>query len=429
MIAKLIVPLYQRLKGIYYFNGFEGVIRKIVNVFDIYLRHWGRRAVKYRQYYDRLDEMVSIIESHKGFVDLLHFPVGWNNVMSQRYKHISIQMAAFSGCLALYGGNWLVDRDLFVYDRSGDGVCVYDATDASIQADVLRALKVSNAQKMIRIQSIDHHTTLNDVRSFLEAGFKVIYEYIDLLTPEIMSNLSEKTLARHAAILADERITVLATSDKLFHNVGLHRDKNYYLSTNGVDPKHWMLPSGIVPPDMLELTMGGRIILGYHGTLANWVDYDLLRLVADDDRFEIVLIGLEHDNSFRKSGLYNHPRVHYLGGRPYSILNHYASCYDVALLPFKKNDLSDTVSPVKIFEYMAAGKPIVATDLFECKKYRSCIIVEDHNVFISRLEEAVARKNDKEYLSTLNMEANENSWQKKAMDILKWVGIDVGDAK
>lgn len=419
----------QRLREIYYYHGFWGMLLRILRGFGVHLQHWGKGILNRAQFHARMDELVSIIETHKGFIDVLHFPVGWNNVMSQRYRHISAQMAAFSGCLALYGGNWRVDKALFVYDTTSDGVCVYDAADAFVQAGVLKALRASDAQKMIRIQSIDRQTSLNDAHLFLETGFKVVYEYIDLLTPEIMRDLSGETLARHTAILEDERITVLATSDKLLQDIGLYREKNYFLNTNGVDPEHWKLPSRIVPRDMLNLVTEGRIILGYHGTLANWIDYELLRLAADDGRFEIVLIGLEHDNSFKASGLNNHPRVHYLGGKPYSILNRYAACYDIALLPFRKNDLTDTVSPVKIFEYMAAGKPVITTDLLECRKYRSCIIAEGREVFITRLEDAMARKNDQDYLLTLRIEADENSWRRKAMDILEWAGIDNSESK
>lgn len=425
----MITDLRQRLRGLCCYQGFYGTVLRILRSFHAHLQHWGERNLKRDQFYARMNELVSIIEAHKGFIDVLHFPVGWNNVMSQRYRHISTQMADFSGCLALYGGNWRVDKALCVYDMTNDGVCVYDAADAFVQAGVLKALRASDAQIMIRIQSIDRQTSLSDVRLFLESGFKVIYEYIDLLTPGIMKNLSEETLVRHTAILRDERITVLATSDQLFYDVGLYRGRNYFLSTNGVDPEHWKLPSRVVPRDMLDLATGGRVILGYHGTLANWIDYDLLRLAADDGRFDIVLIGLEHDNSFKASGLNNHPRVHYLGGKPYSILNQYASCYDIALAPFKKNDLTDTVSPVKIFEYMAAGKPVVATDLLECRKYRSCIIAESREVFITRLEDAMTRKNDRNYMLTLSMEAEENSWRRKAMDILEWAGIDSSDVK
>jgi glycosyltransferase involved in cell wall biosynthesis len=421
--------LIHRLRRLYRSHGFWGILQLVVQGFVARLQNRVRYNINRAQIKVRTEELLSIIENHTGFIDLLHYPIGWNNVMVQRYRHISSQMTTFSGCLALYGGNWRVDKNLFVYQMSSDGVCVYDATNPYVQMGVLKALKASKAQKVIRIQSIDHQTTFDDVISFLDAGFKVVYEYIDLLIPEIMQDLSEEILARHVAMLADERITVLVTSDKLFQDTGLYRDKNFFLSTNGVDPKHWRLSSRIVPPDMLGLVDRGRNILGYHGTLANWIDYELLRRAADDGRFEIVLIGVMHDASFLDSGLHKHPRVHYLGGKPYKILNHYTSCYDVALLPFAKNEIADTVSPVKIFEYMAAGKPIVTTDLLECKKYQSCIITERHEDFISKLEYAIAQKKDEHYLSILNKEADENSWRKKSMDILKWVGIDIKDLK
>lgn len=425
----MINEIRQRLREMYYYHGYLGMLLRIMRGLGAHLQHWVKGNLKRDQFRARMDDLVSIIETHEGFIDVLHFPVGWNNVMSQRYKHISAQMAAFPGGLALYGGNWRVDKALIVYDTTSAGVCVYDAADALVQTGVLKTLRASKTQKLIRIQSIDRQTSLDDMRLFLESGFKVVYEYIDLLTSEITRDLSEEMLRRHAAVLKDERITVLATSDKLLQDVGRYREKNYFLSTNGVDPEHWKLPSRIIPPDMVSVMTAGKIILGYHGTLANWIDYDLLRLAADDGRFEIVLIGLEHDNSFEASGLNSHPRVHYLGGKPYSILNQYVACYDIALLPFVKNDLADTVSPVKIFEYMAAGKPIITTDLLECRKYRSCMIAEEQEAFITRLEDAMAKKNDQDYLLTLSIEADENSWRKKAMDILEWVGIDNGGWK
>lgn len=422
------IVLINRLRKLRQYHGFWGLFQMVIRGFFARLKHLLVSTIKHENIKTRTKELLSIIENHQGFIDVLHFPVGWNNVMFQRYRHISTQMSSFSGCLALYGGNWRVDKNLFAYCISDSGVFIYDATTPSIQRDVLMTLKASNAQKMIRIQSIDNQTTLSDVYAFMNSGFKVVYEYIDLLKPEVIKELSADMLARHDAILLDERITVVVTSDKLFDDVMLRRNKNCFLSTNGVDPRHWRLPSRIVPPDMMNLVEAGRIILGYHGTLAHWIDYDLLQIAADDGRFEIVLIGLMHDNSFRESGLYGHPNVHYLGGKPYEILNHYASCYDVALLPFKRNDLTDTVSPVKIFEYMAAGKPIVATDLLECKKYKSCIITEKHE-FISKLELALDLRNDEDYLSTLGREADENSWRKKTMDILSWVGIEIENFK
>jgi hypothetical protein len=87
--------------------------------------------------------------------------------------------------------------------------------------------------------------------------------------------------------------------------------------------------------------------------------------------------------------------------------------------------MTEAVSPVKIFEYMAAQKPIITTDLHECKKYRSCLIARNNKEFIQLLRRAETLADDPSYLKLLNKEANENSWENKTREVLKMVGIDV----
>ena len=136
-----------------------------------------------------------------------------------------------------------------------------------------------------------------------------------------------------------------------------------------------------------------------------------------------MLIGHEHDDAFEKSGLKSHSRVHFLGSKPYSQLNQYAIHYGVTILPFKKSNLTEAVSPVKIFEYMAALKPIVTTDLRECKKYKSCLTAETNEEFMLQLKRATDLRNDAEYLKVLDTEANENSWEHKTIEILNMTGV------
>ena len=87
----------------------------------------------------------------------------------------------------------------------------------------------------------------------------------------------------------------------------------------------------------------------------------------------------------RTRGILDLPRVHFLGAKPYAELPRYARFYDVAILPFAVNEITESVSPVKIFEYMAAGKPVVTTGLPECRKYRSCLIADTPDDFVKQL--------------------------------------------
>ena len=112
--------------------------------------------------------------------------------------------------------------------------------------------------------------------------------------------------------------------------------------------------------------------------------------------------------------------VHFLGSKDYKILKNYASKFDVCTVPFSINDITKATSPLKIFEYMAMGKPIVTTAMDECKKYKSIFIVNNNEEFIEKIEKALEldKEKDKDYFETLKNEALENTWEAKARDII-----------
>jgi len=414
--------LYQRIKKSIQIRGITRAIFRGVHVVFIKFSHQKQRFWMNRRYKERITELEHRIREHSGFFDISPLGIGWNTQMFQRFQHISIQCAKLGG-FALYGGHHQIDTDLFVYSMKQDKLCVFDATDSALTKKILDVLKHNPQPRIIRIQSIDLHTSLSQVQAFLDMGFKVIYEYIDLLTPEITGTIPAFVVRRHQAMLADERIFVATTSTRLFEDVQHYRSKNLILSTNGVDVEHWQKTVTNPPDDLMPLLTTNKYILGYHGTLAEWIDYQILYDIAQNGQYEILLIGQEHDSSFKKSSLHRHPRVHFLGSKSYFDLYKYAHFYDIAILPFIKNEMTDTISPVKIFEYMAAGKPIVSTNLLECQKYKSCLIAQNSSEFLDKLEEAIAYRFNTDYQSTLKLEAKANSWKHKTNELLQLVGI------
>lgn len=402
-------------------HGLPGAILRGFGVIGIYLFYPIKKRL-FKSRYDReLKELEMIIDLHKGFFDLLHIPMGWNTMLFQRFQHVSLLSSQLGG-VALYGGHPTVDHELFVYKKVAENLYIFNATDHQIVERILQALEKKQQSCVLRIESIDLVTTVEDICDFIRRGFKVVYEYIDEISSGITGNVPELVHRRHEALLKNEQVIVVATSDQLFEEVQRHRSRNFLLSTNGVDPDNWRIPKGVPPQDMRP-ALNGNTVVGYHGALAQWIDYDLLRMIADEGSYELVLIGHEHDDEFLKSGLKDHPRVHFLGSKPYIKLNSYAIYYDVAILPFKKSNLTEAVSPVKIFEYMAALKPIVSTDLRECKKYRSCLIAENNQEFMMQLKRATELKNDADYLNILDTEARDNSWEHKTIEILKLAGV------
>jgi glycosyltransferase involved in cell wall biosynthesis len=404
-------------------NGLPLAIIKGFRILGVYLYHSNEKILHRRRYNNELKEMDALIAKHTGFFDLFHVPMGWKTVLFQRFQHMSLQMAKMGG-LALYGGHPIVDRGIMVFQKATNNLYIFDATNHEVVDRILRALEAKPQPRILRIQSIDLVTTEEDVNRFVQSGFTVVYEYIDEINPAITGSVPDSVYQRHTMILRDERVIVVATSDQLYEEVQRVRSKNFILSTNGVDLDHWRIAKG-QPPDDLRPALNGNLIVGYHGALAKWMDYELLRMIADEGSYELVLIGHEHDAAFAESGIKDHPRVHFLGSKSYFELNKYAIHYDIAILPFKKTELTQAVSPVKIFEYMAACKPVVTTDLRECKKYQSCLVAGTHLEFMDQLKRAAALRTDRTYLDLLEKEARENSWEAKTVEILGLAGVKI----
>lgn len=402
-------------------HGLLGASVRGFRVLSLRLYHANKQFLHGRAYQRELGQLEMVISQHTGFFDLFHVPMGWNTALFQRFQHISLQTAKMGG-LALYGGHPIVDLGITVFQNPARNLYIFDATNRQIVNRVFQALQKKQQPRILRVQSIDLVTTGEDVIRFIEQGFTIVYEYIDELNPAITGAIPDLVYQRHAALLKDERVIVVATSDLLFEDVARHRSRNFLLSTNGVDLQHWRLAKGEPPAD-LKPVLNGKLIVGYHGALAKWIDYDLLRTIADEGSYELVLIGFEHDREFAESGLKDHPRVHFLGSKTYFQLNTYAVHYDIAILPFKSINLTQSVSPVKIFEYMAAQKPIVTTDLRECKKYKSCLVAGTSIEFMEQLKRAAELRNDADYLRVLDKEAGENSWEEKTREILTLAGV------
>jgi polysaccharide pyruvyl transferase CsaB len=394
-----------------------------VRFLGVSLYRASKKFIHRNRYNLELKQLDTIISQHTGFFDLFHVPMGWNTFLFQRFQHVSLQAARLGG-LALYGGHPRVDHNIIVYREVTPNLFVFDATNRQVVERIFQALQKKQQPRILRVQSIDLVTTAEDVDKFIKNGFTVVYEYIDKITPAITGEVPDLVHRRHSELLGDERVIVVATSDQLHEEVQRHRSRNFLLSTNGVDLDHWKETTG-EPPDDIKPAMTGNLIVGYHGALANWMDYELLRIIADEGSYELVLIGYEHDSAFVESKLKDHRRVHFLGSKTYFELNAYAHYYDIAILPFKKTDLTQAVSPVKVFEYMAARKPIVTTDIRECRKYRSCLVASNSIGFMEQLKRAAELRTDPDYLGVLDRESRENSWEMKTIEMLRLAGVDV----
>jgi UDP-galactopyranose mutase len=102
--------------------------------------------------------------------------------------------------------------------------------------------------------------------------------------------------------------------------------------------------------------------LGFFGVIDERMDIELLDAVAEmRPDWHLVLIGPVV--KIEESELPRRPNIHYLGGKSYEELPRYLAGWDVALLPFARNESTRFISPTKTPEYLAAGKPVVSTSI------------------------------------------------------------------
>jgi len=115
-----------------------------------------------------------------------------------------------------------------------------------------------------------------------------------------------------------------------------------------------------------------RRIIGYYGAIAEWFNLDLLRAIAlEHPDCLILLVG--NDTVGAQEVLADLPNVEFTGEVPYATLPFYLHAFDVCLLPFKVIPLTLATNPVKVYEYLAAGKPVVCVDLPEVGQFSNLV--------------------------------------------------------
>jgi|GEM_PF-2110744 len=138
---------------------------------------------------------------------------------------------------------------------------------------------------------------------------------------------------------------------------------------NACDPQLFAIadPSQApMPADLAPIAAKGPIIL-YFGSLAHWLNDDLIGDLAEArPDWQVVLIGPQM-RAFKR--LKSIPNCHLLGKKPHHLLPHYAYHAKVAMLPHRLDRITSVADHVKVYEFLAAGLPIMATPMLEVQNF------------------------------------------------------------
>jgi glycosyltransferase involved in cell wall biosynthesis len=202
---------------------------------------------------------------------------------------------------------------------------------------------------------------------------KVIYYCADQLRS--FKGVDSGTILEMEKKLLRKADFVFTTSKQLFEDKKKFNKNTHYLP-HGVDFemfKRSLAPGTRIPADMERIP--GPVI-GFFGHVSpDWLDFSLIRYLAQSHKdWSIVLIGKISADLPDLSGFKN---VYLLGSREYNLLPAYCKAFDVAIIPFVISELTRNSNPLKLKEYLAAGKPVVCTSIPELDQFRSQIAIAD----------------------------------------------------
>jgi glycosyltransferase involved in cell wall biosynthesis len=340
--------------------------------------------------------------------------VDWNIPLFQRPQHIAANLGKEGFLYFFCTGNQMYDN-INGFEKIDKSVFITN------RFDLIKSIK---SPKIIHLYSTDLATQYFEIEKHLENGDTILYEYIDEIHEELSGKIPQHAIEKHINILKNEKCITVATADKLYREVLQYRSNNCELITNGVEYEHFnqKFTKQNIPHEIKHIVEKGKSIIGYFGALAKWFDYELVEKISvERPNYEIILIGWNYDDSVKAYKFDQLPNVSIIGPINYKELPKYAYWFNICTIPFRLNDITESTSPIKLFEYMALSKPIVTTNMPECRKYKSVLIGENHNDFIAKLDEAIELQKDIKYNEVLKKEALENTWRAKANNIKKLI--------
>ncbi len=386
-------------------KSYELLRSKLLEIHDRYLGwKFHRRQEEFRV---KLQNILSKKEKYKGII-VFPFSIGWDAELFQRPQQMALALAK-NGYLVFYYSNTYKQKEI-------DEGFIEVSPNLFLTYKFLEYLVCEMVSDPILIIYTYHGNTMDHYKDPF-----IVYEMLDEL--DVFEGHTIEKLTQYHNALVQEADIVLGISSQLVDKLRKTRP-DAILVTNGVEydlfagtPDH----SVVLYPEFLKVLERGNPIIGYYGALARWLDYDLIRYAAEqlDGRAELVFIGPRYDLAFDESGVENIDNIHVIPAVDYPELPAYLDKFTVATIPFQLSELTHSVSPLKLFEYMAGGKPIVTTALQECLKYEGLLIAYSNQEFVEKVKEAINLSGNEDYISKIRKIGYENSWDSKAKELIE----------
>lgn len=338
---------------------------------------------------------VIFVEKATTWISPLRYHVPWSKLFNVGLKSVRENMFVYT------------PFPRFPFDRRFRSVSVFNQALLAIELNnLLKRMEISHAH----IISFDHKASI--IFKKLKVFGRRCYYVVDEISEFNWPMASKKT------VLADELETikladvVIATSKPLVEKC-LRYNRNVGLISHGVAIQNFDQCT-YVPEDILRLQ---KPIIGFVGKIEQWVNIDLIAQLADMlPEVSLVLIGpINIDVSL----LRKKTNIHLLGPRERDMIPSYLKMFDCGIIPFKQTQLTYSVNPLKMYEYLAAGLPVIGTPMqaIESREYLDVFIETSPIDFADRIRKVLAEDSPDRRKIRIDF-AYSNSWEKKAKQLV-----------
>ena len=259
-----------------------------------------------------------------------------------------------------------------------------------------------------QLVSLVQHPFWCDIASALPNS-RLVYDCMD--HHEGFGNTANAVLALERALMRHADLTI--TTSVWLDNIVAEHTPHRALIRNASDFDHFARMTATVYSDAQD-----RSIIGYYGAIAEWFDQDLVESIAR--RFPeccILLIG--DDTVDAKKRFKPLANVVMLGEIPYAQLPAYLHAFDVCLLPFKVIPLTLATNPVKVYEYLSAGRSVVSVDLPEMQQFGDLVrVAENTEDFLTAVNDVLRGMDAPDAPTRRQAFAREQTWKHRATALM-----------
>jgi len=324
----------------------------------------------------------------KGFDSVVLYPLSYPIEITQRPQHIlkSLGIATNKTCIILdflnidaEGYFTKLDKNLYITNRIPESINYFQKKGSELY---ITYPFYSFLVSMLRPK-------------------KVLYDVIDDLS--CFSGSIEGLRKDHGFLLKDASIVTYSSKALMELDADVSIQKKKLLLENGVWVNDFAISESSQNYNLREHK--DEYVLGYYGAISNLLDWSLLERITGIDKIRLVMIGpiVDFENgpgdvTDTRNRVLSSNSVTYVESAPYEQLPHYSYYFDASIVPFVINDITDAVSPLKMFEYMAAGHEIFATRTKTILEYEGIVSAMTSDEIIREITSRISLPIvDKEY--------------------------------